>query len=81
MAHSTFLNTDTSDITDSAGSSAEKAGHHSPIVCDCFCARTAVVTENYGLQSLNYVICTILEIFGPHWELNGERIGMTLLQP
>ena len=79
-AHSTFLTTDTSDVTGSAGSSAQEANHHSPLICDCFHARTAVVTENYGLQSLKYVICTTIEIFEPHWNY-GDRIGMTLLQP
>ena len=58
-AHSTFLTTDTSDVTGSAGSSAQEAGHHSPLICDCFCARRAVVPENHGLQSLKYVICSV----------------------
>lgn len=80
-AHGTFLTTDPSDITGSAGSSAQEAGHYSPLICDCFCARTAVVTENYGLQSLKYVICTIIEVYGPHCKFNGNRIGITLLNP
>ena len=80
-AHSTFPTTDTSDVTGSPGSSAQEAGHQSPFICGCFCARTAVVTENHGLQSLKYVICTSIEIYWPHWELNGDRIGMTVLQP
>ena len=52
-AHSTFPTTDTSDVTGSPGSSAQEAGHQSPLICGCFGARTAVVTENHGLQSLN----------------------------
>ena len=66
-AQSTFPTTDTSDVTGSAGSSAQEAGHHSRIICDCFCAKTTVVTETYGLPSLKYFIRTITGIYGPQF--------------